>query len=186
MKKLFVLLLLLMPSLAIGQPRDLHSRVIKPIIIRPADAEQKSLYDRWTPLLSPSSKRKLVASASSIEKQLKDNPQNTDVVKLARDGVASQFPNLQGMAIEDAVMLMMMLVSQDAEKDMQNMLDEMNKTRRQKQAVRDATDKLTDMSEETQLKLQMMMDRREKALEAISNMMKKMDDTQDSIIKNIK
>lgn len=47
-------------------------------------------------------------------------------------------------------------------------------------------DSLSEMSEEEQLKLQMAMDRRSKALETISNLMKKASDTQQGVVKNIK
>lgn len=47
-------------------------------------------------------------------------------------------------------------------------------------------DNLTDMSEQNQLKLQLNMDRRNKMMTAISNIMKKISSAQDSIIKNLK
>jgi hypothetical protein len=47
-------------------------------------------------------------------------------------------------------------------------------------------DSLSDLSQEQQMQLQMIMDRRAKMLEAISNTEKKMSDTANSIIANIK
>lgn len=47
-------------------------------------------------------------------------------------------------------------------------------------------DNMTDMSEQNQLKLQVNLDRRNKMMTAISNIMKKISSTQDSIIKNLK
>lgn len=50
----------------------------------------------------------------------------------------------------------------------------------------DGNANLDDMSEEQQLKLQMVMDRRKKALETMSNLAKKESDTANSIIGNLK
>jgi hypothetical protein len=45
---------------------------------------------------------------------------------------------------------------------------------------------LTDVSEELQMRLQMIMDRRSKLLEALSNIMKKQADTAAAIVANLK
>jgi hypothetical protein len=47
-------------------------------------------------------------------------------------------------------------------------------------------DSMNEMSEMTSLRLQMAMDRRSKFVEALSNIMKKIDDTQSNILQNIK
>jgi hypothetical protein len=47
-------------------------------------------------------------------------------------------------------------------------------------------DSINEMSEMTSLHLQMTMDRRSKFVETISNIMKKVDDTNSSILQNIK
>ena len=47
-------------------------------------------------------------------------------------------------------------------------------------------DGMSEMSEMTSLRLQMMMDRRSKFINTLSNIMKKLSDTQDSIIQNLK
>jgi hypothetical protein len=52
--------------------------------------------------------------------------------------------------------------------------------------AKNSLDSLSDLSEMTSLRLQMEMDRREKALETLSNLMKKMSDTAESIIGNLK
>ena len=48
------------------------------------------------------------------------------------------------------------------------------------------TDSLGEMSEEQQLRLQMAMDRRTKAMETLSNLLNKMSDTQSNIVSNLK
>ncbi|MBK8605467.1 MAG: hypothetical protein IPN82_01110 [Chitinophagaceae bacterium] len=45
---------------------------------------------------------------------------------------------------------------------------------------------LNEMSELDQIRLQMYMDRRSKMMETLSNLMKKINDTKEDIIKNMK
>lgn len=95
------------------------------------------------------------------------------------------------MPIEDAVLLMTMLIDNDAEQDLRGQLDEMQREQQQKQEARAAKEQMAaqqsnDAGELSQLRLQMMMDRRRKVLEALSSIMKKYEDTNDSVIKNMK
>ena len=52
--------------------------------------------------------------------------------------------------------------------------------------LRDRLDSMSAMSEMTSLRLQMAMDRRSKFVEALSNIMKKIDSTQETIVHNLK
>jgi hypothetical protein len=52
--------------------------------------------------------------------------------------------------------------------------------------LKNQLDSMNEMSEMTSLRLQMMMDRRSKFIETLSNLMKKISDTQDSVIQNLK
>jgi len=54
------------------------------------------------------------------------------------------------------------------------------------ETVMDKLDSLNEMSEMRALRLQMMMDRLSKSMSMISNIMKKISDTQKSIIQNLK
>ncbi len=54
------------------------------------------------------------------------------------------------------------------------------------EAIKRDLDSMSEMGEEQQLKMQMYMDRRSKIMETLSNLMKKISDTQDEIIKNMK
>ena len=47
-------------------------------------------------------------------------------------------------------------------------------------------DGMSDMSEMTSLRLQMMMDRRSKFISTLSNIMKKLSSTQDTLVQNLK
>jgi hypothetical protein len=52
--------------------------------------------------------------------------------------------------------------------------------------LRDRLDSMNEMSEMTSLRLQMAMDRRSKFVETLSNIMKKIDSTQETIVQNLK
>jgi hypothetical protein len=52
--------------------------------------------------------------------------------------------------------------------------------------LKDRLDSLNAMSEMTSLRLQMAMDRRSKFIETLSNIMKKIDETQETIVQNLK
>jgi len=52
--------------------------------------------------------------------------------------------------------------------------------------LRDRLDSMSAMSEMTSLRLQMAMDRRSKFVETLSNIMKKIDSTQETIVQNLK
>lgn len=52
--------------------------------------------------------------------------------------------------------------------------------------LRDRLDSVSAMSEMTSLRLQMAMDRRSKFVETLSNLMKKIDSTQETIVQNLK
>jgi ElaB/YqjD/DUF883 family membrane-anchored ribosome-binding protein len=52
--------------------------------------------------------------------------------------------------------------------------------------LKNRLDSMTEMSEMTSLRLQMAMDRRAKFITTLSNLMKKISDTQDSVIQNLK
>jgi hypothetical protein len=107
-------------------------------------------------------------------------------------------------------MLMMMLIDNDAEQDMRDQLTAMERERQQKQAMRaaqqqmqeqrqsmrqqsqkeqalqDSKDSISDLSQPDQMQMQSLMDRRKKALDALSIIMMKMEATDDSILKNLK
>jgi hypothetical protein len=52
--------------------------------------------------------------------------------------------------------------------------------------LKDRLDSMSEMSEMTSLRLQMAMDRRSKFVETLSNIMKKIDSTQETIVQNLK
>jgi hypothetical protein len=52
--------------------------------------------------------------------------------------------------------------------------------------LRDRLDSTSEVSELTSLRVQMAMDRRSKFVQALSNIMKKIDSTQETIVQNLK
>jgi hypothetical protein len=53
-------------------------------------------------------------------------------------------------------------------------------------AMKDDLDSVSDLSEEVLLKLQLIVDRQMKVLSILSNIMKKITDTEDTIVQNLK
>jgi hypothetical protein len=96
------------------------------------------------------------------------------------------------MPIEDAIMLMFMLIADDARADTKAMLEDMDATRKKKEALRgqagagSGTDRTSDASDPDQLKLQAAQNRYDKAIEALSNLMKKQSDSSSSVTSNMK
>lgn len=63
---------------------------------------------------------------------------------------------------------------------------ELEALQKQQGELKDKLDSMTEISETTAMRLQMMMDRRSKFMETLSNMLKKMAATSDSIKQNLK
>jgi len=113
--------------------------------------------------------------------------------------------------IDALVLIVMMQAANDAEQDLQQIMAEVKaansakaQMRGQMQALhaaqamsarqinteyqnlKDQLDSMSEMGETESLRLQMAMDRTSKFMQALSNIMKKIDQTDDSIIKNLK
>ena len=65
-------------------------------------------------------------------------------------------------------------------------LDEVAQLRCVQEDLQGQLDSMSEMSEMTSLRLQMAMDRRSKFVEALSNVMKKIDSTQETLVQNLK
>jgi hypothetical protein len=92
-------------------------------------------------------------------------PLQTDFEKLAASHISKDFP---GLSPQQTDVLVFALLEQTAE-SMKGKIDGMN-----------------EMSEMASLRLQMMMDRRSKFISTLSNIMKKISTTQDSLVENLK
>lgn len=112
-----------------------------------------------------------------------------------------------GSDIEELVQLVLSLAAREAEDDLREILAEVEKINAQKKRLRELVDRLGQESDQLvaslraeyrdlfdvnesaelqSLQLQMAMDRLARLLEALANILKKLSDTDSSIIQNIK
>lgn len=101
-----------------------------------------------------------------------------------RAAVANTWPDLATADAEVLVFVITAAAARDADADVRANMAAMQSINAQKQAQRDAAG--GQPSEAQSLRLQMEMDRRAKLMQALSNLMKKTDDTQSAIVQNIK
>ena len=105
-----------------------------------------------------------------------------------------------GADIEELAFLVLMEAAKSADDDLRNVMDEVQAENAAKQSQRsslqsaraaalsleDEKNSLGDLSEQQSLRLQMAIDRRAKYIETISDILKEIGDTDQSIIKNLK
>jgi len=174
-------------------PSAAQQKTVAPIVsqVRPLPDEAVRQNTRLAANLSPSAKNKIQAAATQLAATTKQQPAMTaaQLQSRARASVAQAFPNLRGMDIDAVVFLVMMQCTQDQQSELQQTMSTMQQNTAGKQAVRSAqnsTAQLSDMSTMQQMRLQMIMDRRSKFLDALSNVMKSASDTQSAVIANLK
>jgi hypothetical protein len=171
--------LLLFLSLFSSLPSGQNDQGGKGTASRPSGMERNLKFERVATaryrkidaLLQPAAKRKLAAASSKVLKSLAKNSNSGDPLELVRAQVEAQFVGLSAdqsdllsfYVLEDVAQL---LAVQD---DLKGKLDGMN-----------------EMSEMTSMRLQMMMDRRSKFISTLSNIMKKISTTQDTLVQNLK
>ena len=121
--------------------------------------------------LQPTARIKRDQAAKRVRTQLATAPGNVDPFVLAQQEVRRQF----GAISEDQANVLSFSVLAEA-------------TRAQKahDGAPDSSDSMTEMSDAQSLRLQMMMDKRSKVMSTLSNMLKKVSDTQSSLTQNIK
>jgi hypothetical protein len=182
----FILFSLLLPSAA-------QQRTVAPTVAQvgplPDDAVRQNA--RLAANLSPSAKSKVQAAASALAAAAKQQPAMTaaQMQSKARTSVSQAFPSLGGMDIDAVVFMVMMQCAQDQQSELQQAMTQMQQNTQAKQAARNAqnsADQLSDASEMQSMQLQMLMDRRSKMLEALSNVMKTASGTQSAVIANLK
>jgi hypothetical protein len=87
--------------------------------------------------LAPHVRAKLAPSAAAVLRAATQDPA-IDIGAAARTEVSKPGVSLDGMAIEDAVIILFALISEDARKDMRDMLKDMEATRLKRAALRKA------------------------------------------------
>lgn len=115
--------------------------------------------------LQTRTKKKLDDISTRLLKQLISSPRNIDIYSLARKHIHKEFPKISNKQTE----MLMVYTMGGLTEDMKGKLNGMH-----------------EMSEMTSLRLQMTMDRRSKFISTLSNIMKKISTTQDTLVQNIK
>lgn len=126
---------------------------------------------RLASVLPPQARVRLDPAVRAVLGQLASGAGQADPQPLVRQEVRRRFPQASGGQADllDFYVLAEVAQSLTAKDGLKGRLDGMN-----------------EMSEMTSLRLQMTMDRRSKFISTLSNMMKKISSTQDTLVQNIK
>jgi len=112
------------------------------------EARMRAYLDEFATRLKPSVMTRARRSARSILNRSHARPSTSASARLSqfRRGVKAEVKtmevDLSGMPVEEAVILMFMLISEDARKDMKELLADMNATLMKKSALREDIDNL--------------------------------------------
>jgi hypothetical protein len=164
--------------------------------VKPMPANLAAIHAKISPRLSPPARTWVESEAKVIAGRQLNAHQMT---AMARQDVMKRFAGqgLQNMDVEALVMCVMMQASADAQYELKDQLAQLQKANSQKQQLRieenamkqaqkNQKDQIADLTQEQQLQMQMVMDRLTQSDEAMSNMLKKLEDTDSSILQNLK
>ena len=126
---------------------------------------------RLAALLQPEAKAKLDLATRALLAHLAADSENADLYAFAQQEVRSKFPQLSG---EQSNLLSFYVLAEVA-----RILSDPDE-------LKGKLDGMNEMSEMTSLRLQMTMDRRSKFISTLSNIMKKISTTQDTLVQNLK
>jgi len=170
-----VLLLNLFPLLAWGQIQQNRGVLqTNPDAIQRDTKLERAASERYRKIaavLQPEAKTKLAIASRAFQKASAKSPESSDPYKLARAEVDRQFP---GLSARQSDLLSFCLLAEFAEHA------SYSEGRRKRPEGSD------EMSEMTSLRLQMMMDRQSKFMSTLSNIMRKISQTQDTLVANLK
>jgi len=121
--------------------------------------------------IHPKSKAKLDGAARALVRRLAIGSENQDPLPLAKQEVLNRFGRLSAEQLN----LLSFFVMAEASKILS-----------QPDQAHEKLSGMNEMSEMTSLRLQMTMDRRSKFISTLSNLMKKISTTQDTIVQNLK
>lgn len=208
--------LMTLASSGVAQPRVANSGVVAPVpVAAPAltpdvvVARQEALFAR----LKPDTARQLEKAAreyiARVERAPTPRAPQKSPLEHARD-LARALPahafvgSLEAGDIEATAHLIMLQAARDAEQDLKALLVDMKQTHQTKESLRKflayrravlagaapvkpaGTDSLSELTEMQSLRLQMAMDRLSKMMETLSNILKKIADTQQAVVQNMK
>ena len=170
---LAITLLVSLPALAQRNPAPASSPRAVSEIQRDFALEQAVMAraHRLEALLQPEAKTKLDLGSRALLAHLASGPENAHPYVVAQQEVHSKFPHV---STEQSDLLSFYVMAEVARiistpGELKKNLNDMN-----------------EMSEMTSLRLQMTMDRRSKFIETLSNIMKKISTTQDTVTQNVK
>jgi hypothetical protein len=115
--------------------------------------------------LQTRTKKKLDVISQRLLKQFISSPKNIDIYSLARKQIHKEFPKISDKQTEVLMVYTIGGLTEEKKKKLKRM---------------------NEMSEMTSLRLQMTMDRRSKFISTLSQLMKKISTTQDTLVQNIK
>jgi len=206
MGRLAVLLsALLLSGSAVAAPAMMQAVRLRPMTVVVLPDRATALFNRQSARLTPMGRAWVTAESE----RLLDG--SRDVAFIENDAAAaclSAFGRCGGGDIDALVMIVMMERSSDAQQDLKQIMAEIkaNTTAKSQmrahlqavhalsaqqlnaeaQALKSQYDSMSDLSEMQSMRLQMAMDRYSKVMETRSNILKKIDQTDDSITKNLK
>ncbi len=126
---------------------------------------------RLASLIQPEAKAKLDLATRALLTHLASGSENADPYAIVQQELRSKFARL---SIEQSNLLSFYVLAEAA-----RLLPHPDK-------LKGKLNGMNEMSEMTSLRLQMTMDRRSKFISTLSNMMKKISTTQDTLVQNIK
>jgi hypothetical protein len=179
MRSLFLVLTLeLLCLLGFGQEAKGQGSVQpRPIAVQRDVSLERNVSARhslMTARLKPEAKIKLGVASLALRKELAKSTEPADFAELARSEVSKQFAGLSPAQLD----LLSFYALADAV--------ELETKESDGGKVATASGSMSQMGDAQSMRLQMSMDRRSKAITALSNMMKKISETSDSIVGNLK
>ena len=154
--------------------------------------------------LTPGARAKLDSLIAQVRAQLKGTTPG-DTTATASSGVQRSFPSASPGQADQLTFVVMAEAASQSDADLQSIMDQMQQVNKQKQALRAQSesanpvsakpsasphvgglDSTAELGEMDSLRMQMAMDRYSKFMTAISNVEKKISDTDASITGNLK
>jgi hypothetical protein len=203
----FVAALICVCGSALAAPPMVRAQ-IRPMAMIVVPDRATVLFTRHSARLSPVGRNWVASESQRLSSGALDP---SAVAGDAAQSCASALGTCTGADIDALIMIVMMQAASDADQDLKDILAEVKAKNSEKSQMRAALqqmrmsrvksarelnadmqsmkydlDSMSEMGETESMRLQMAMDRYSKLMEALSNIMKKMSETNDNIIKNLK
>jgi hypothetical protein len=126
--------------------------------------------------LKPSGLRKLEKMGRTLAPKIAGGDDFDSLRAQAEREVAASFAGLSRTGVSEAAFIVLSMATKDMDEDIRAVMTEAKRS----------LDGMNGISEMTSLRLQMTMDRRSKFIQTLSNIMKKIGATQETLVQNIK